>query len=123
MDVYILGENTETKVVENHIMNLKKGGYNISKLYEDGAYDDYNMFNILGEIKADKTIKIRKNTSMGHYNHKGKERLRAVKEYNNFEYKEWSKKNEYGKRGNAMEGINSSVKRKFGIQIARKSCN
>ena len=31
MDVYIQGENTETKVVENHIMNLKKEGYNISK--------------------------------------------------------------------------------------------
>jgi len=31
MDVYIQGENTETKVVENHIMDLKKEGYNISK--------------------------------------------------------------------------------------------
>jgi len=26
MDVYIQGENIETKVVENHIMNLKKKG-------------------------------------------------------------------------------------------------
>jgi len=40
-----------------------------------------------------------KNVSTGHYNHKGKELLRAVKEYNNFGYKEWSKKNEYGKKG------------------------
>ena len=31
MDVCIQGENTETKVVENHIMDLKKEGYNISK--------------------------------------------------------------------------------------------
>ena len=60
MDVYIQGENTETKVVENHIMDLKKEGYNISKFYGDGAYDNYNMFNILEEIGADKAIKIKK---------------------------------------------------------------
>jgi len=60
MDVYIQGENTETKVVENHIMDLKKEGYIISKFYGDGTYDNYNMFNILGEIGADKAIKIRK---------------------------------------------------------------
>jgi len=45
------------------------------------------MFNILGEIRADKAIEIRKNASMGHYNHKGKERRRALTEYNNFGYK------------------------------------
>gem|GEM_PF-3164100 len=71
-DVYIQGENTETKLVENHIMDLKKEGYNISQFYGDGTYDNYNMFNIFGEIRADKAIKIRKNASMGHYNQKGK---------------------------------------------------
>jgi len=41
-------------------MDLKKEGYIISKFYGDGTYDNYNMFNILGEIGADKAIKIRK---------------------------------------------------------------
>lgn len=119
MDVYIQGENTEIKVVKNHIMDLEKD-FRIIKFYGDGAYDNYSMFNILGEIGADKAIKIRKNASMGHYNYKGKERRRAVKEYNNLGYKEWSKKNEYGKRWNATEGINSSVKRKFGENLVSK---
>jgi len=57
---------------------------------------------------------------MGHYNHKGKGRCRAVKEYNNLGYREWLKKNEYGKRWNATEGINSSVKRKFGENLVSK---
>ncbi|MBD6955509.1 MAG: hypothetical protein F9Y92_02540 [Thermoplasmatales archaeon] len=62
---------------------------------------------------ADRAIKIQKNASMYYYNHKGKERLKAVKEYNTFGSKKFSKK-EYGKRSNATEEINSSVKRKFG---------
>ena len=78
------------------------------------------MFNILGEIRADKAIEIRKNASMGHYNHKGKERRRALTEYNNFGYKGWSKKNEFGKRWYATEGINSSLKTKFGENLVSK---
>jgi len=38
---------------------MKKEGYNISKFYRDGVYDNYSMFNILGKIGADKAIKIR----------------------------------------------------------------
>jgi len=45
------------------------------------------MFNILGEIRADKAIEIRKNALICHYNHKRKEHRRALTEYNNFGYK------------------------------------
>ena len=120
LDVYVQGMQSESMVVESHILELNKRGYRIKKLYGDGAYDNYRMFNLLSNMVAEPAIKIRKNASMGHYNHKGKERRRAIREYNNLGYKEWSKKKEYGKRWNATEGINSSVKRKFGENLVSK---
>lgn len=121
ISVYVEGRgNSESKIAEKHIKNLKEKRYKISKFYGDGAYDNNKMFNIISEIGGEPAIKIRKNARGSHYWHKGKARRRAVKEYKELGYKEWSKKKEYGKRWNGTEGINSSVKRKFGENMVSK---
>ncbi|MGC8995611.1 MAG: hypothetical protein ACP5JT_02835 [Thermoplasmata archaeon] len=57
------------------------------------------MFNLLGGIGADKAIKIEKNTSMGHYNHKGKKDVEQLKNTIILDIKNGQRRRNTGKGG------------------------
>ena len=72
------------------------------------------------QFGASPIIKIRKNASTDH--HRGsKYRRKAVREYQEKGYRQWSEENNYGMRWPGTEGIFSAVKRKFGENCVSRS--
>ncbi|NAY81836.1 MAG: transposase [Thaumarchaeota archaeon] len=67
---------------------------------------------------AESAIKIRKSATT--YRYKGRRRRQEVREYMKLGYKKWAKKVKYGLRW-AIEGIFSSIKRKFGEDLRARS--
>ena len=120
IDSHIEGRgNSEASIAEKHIKNLSMKGYNIKKFYGDGAYDTNNMFYTLDALNIESGIKIRKNAAPE--NMKGsKYRRREARLAISMVYKLWVKIKNYGKRWNGTEGINSSVKRKYGEALRAK---
>ena len=112
-----IGEVSEPKVAAKHIKLLKENGIKLKKFYGDGAYDTNKIFNVIGE--AESAVKIRKNATT--YRCRGSRRRRQeVREYMKLGYKTWAKKVKYGLRW-AIEGIFSSIKRKFGEDLRARS--
>jgi len=112
-----ISEVSEPKVAAKHIKLLKENGIKLKKFYGDGAYDTNEIFNAIGD--AESAIKIRKNATT--YRCRGSRRRRQeVREYMKLGYKKWAKKVKYGLRW-AIEGIFSSIKRKFGEDLRARS--
>jgi Transposase DDE domain. len=109
-----IGEVSEPKVAAKHIKLLKENGIKLKKFYGDGAYDT-EIFNVIGE--AESAVKIRKNATT--YRCRGRRR-QEVRKYMKLGYKTWAKKVKYGLRW-AIEGIFSSIKRKFGEDLRARS--
>jgi len=78
--------------------------------------DTNEIFNSIGD--AESAIKIRKNATT--YRCKGRRRRQEVRKYMKLGYKKWAKKVKYGLRW-AIEGIFSSIKRKFGETFRARS--
>jgi len=79
--------------------------------------DTNKIFNAIGE--AESAVKIRKNATT--YRCRGSRRRRhEVRKYMKLGYKTWAKDTAYGLRW-AIEGIFSSVKRKFGEDLRARS--
>jgi len=116
--VYVKIEGgSEPKVAVKHIELLKENGIKLKKFYGDGAYDTNEIFNAIGD--AESAVKIRKNATT--YRCRGSRRRRQeVREYMKLGYKTWAKDTKYGLRW-AIEGIFSSVKRKFGEDLRARS--
>ena len=111
-----IGEVSEPKVAAKHIKLLKGNRIKLKKFYGDGAYDTNKIFNVIGD--AESAIKIRKNATT--YRYKGRRRRQEVRKYMKLGYKKWAKKVKYGLRW-AIEGISSSIKRKFGEDLRARS--
>jgi len=111
-----IGEVSEPKVAAKHIELLKEKWIKMKKFYGDCAYDTNEIFNAIGD--AESAMKIRKNATT--YRCKGRRRRQEVREYIKLGYKKWAKKVKYGLRW-AIEGIFSSIKRKFGEDLRARS--
>lgn len=120
VDAYIQKKRkSEPKVAVKHIRDLKKKGKKPTKFYGDGSFDTNDMFRELHKSNTESAIKIRKNADTSR--RRGCRRRRdEIRQFRNLGYKQWAKTKSYGLRW-ALEGIFSSVKRKFGENtVARK---
>ena len=77
--------------------------------------DTNEAFNVI--VDAESAIKIRKNATTYRCSRR---RRQEVREYMKLGYKKWAKKVKYGLRW-AIEGIFSSIKRKFGEDLRGRS--
>lgn len=84
----------------------------------DGAMDEMDLWSFLEQQKIRSIIKPDKNARE---NSKNELRNEVVKERNEKGYKKWAKKNGYGYRWPATEGIFSAIKRIFGEQLSATS--
>ncbi|VUT23774.1 MAG: Transposase DDE domain protein [Candidatus Methanolliviera sp. GoM_asphalt] len=122
VEAQIEGEGeSEPKIAEKHLEELKKDGVTVKKFYGDGAFDTNALFEYLEESKIESAIKIRKNASTCCRG--SKRRREEIREYLRLGYNKWSNKKRYGMRWVATEGIFSAVKRKFGEKTVSRSKN
>jgi Transposase DDE domain len=106
------GKTSEPKIAEKQLQEIIDNGGEISKVYDDGAFDTRHYFNFLEKHKIESAIRIRANATT-----KSKGSLRRKKEVLNFKklgYKEWAKEKKYGKRWIMTEGHYSAIKRGYG---------
>lgn len=123
VDVFVNGkEVSEPKTAEKHIDNIIKKGGEIKKFSGDGAFDVRSLFNKLEDNAIESAIRIRKNATT---KAKGSfRRKKEVKEFKEFEFKEWSEKKSYGHRWPMTEGHFSGSKRTLGEDTrAKKTYN
>lgn len=121
VEAHVEGEGeSEPKVAEKHLRELKKEGVNIKKFYGDGAFDTNQLFDCIDEIGIESAIKIRGNASTDHCRG-SKRRRREIREYHKLGYEQWASEKQYGMRWVATEGIFSAVKRKFGENCVSKN--
>jgi len=122
VEAQIEGEGeSEPKIAEKHLKELKKDGVNVKKFYGDGAFsgDTNALFEYLEEVES--AIKIRKNASTCCRG--SKRRREEIREYRKLGYDRWSAEKRYGMRWVATEGIFSAVKRKFGEKTVSRTKN
>ena len=120
VDAYIKKKRkSEPKVAIKHIKDLKKKGKKPTKFYGDGSFDSNEMFRELDKSNIDSAVKIRKNADTSR--RRGSRRRRdEIRQFRSLGYKKWAKSKFYGLRW-ALEGIFSSVKRKYGENtVSRK---
>ena len=111
---------SEPETAQMHVMDAVMKGINVTEFYGDGAFDTNDLFHLMHQIDARPVIKIRKNASTDH--HRGsKYRRKAVREYQEKGYRQWTEDNDYGMRWPGTEGIFSAVKRKFGENCVSRS--
>jgi len=109
---------SESESTEQQAAKLLKQSVNITALGGDGAMDDKHLYNFCDEqgilpiIKPDKNARDDTDCAL---------RNQEVKLRNKLGYKKWAKKQGYGHRWPATEGINSAVKRIFGEQLVATS--
>ena len=119
-EVFVDGQGpSEPEVAISHLEKLIEEGFDIDKFWGDGAFDVKDLFNLLQKYGILSAIKIRENASDKADG--SMRRAREVEEYKKLGYKKWAKKNRYGSRWPATEGIFSAVKRMFGEQLAATS--
>lgn len=124
VEAHIEGEGeSEPKIAEKHLKELKKDGVDVRKFYGDGAFsgDTNALFEYLEESRIESAIKIRKNASTCCRG--SKRRREEVREYLRLGYDKWSDKKRYGMRWVATEGVFSAIKRKFGEKTVSRSKN
>lgn len=110
---------SEAKIAKKHLKKLKKSGKKIRKMYGDGLMDSNDLFDYLGKEKILCAVKLRKNANTDRC--KGSRYRRdEVRKFRKWGYRLWANYRRYGNRW-AVEGLFSSVKRKFGENIVSKS--
>lgn len=121
-DVCIDGEgSSEPRTAQNHMETIIGRGVFVEKFFGDGSFDTRRIFNFCEKNGIETAVKIRKNATAK--SRGSMRRSREVKDYTSEGYRKWAKENEYGQRW-AVEGIFSSVKRKFGENTkSRRICN
>ncbi len=116
-EVNIIPES-EAESTERQLVRLLKDGVPIVAAGGDGAMDCMRLWNFCDEqgikpvIKPDKNARTDTDSNL---------RNGVVKSRNKLGYKRWAKKNRYGFRWPATEGIFSAKKRMFGEQLAATS--
>lgn len=121
VDVFVCkkGKQSEPKTAEKHLEEIMKEGGEISKVYDDGAFDTRHYFNFLEKYKINSAIRIRANATT-----KSKGSFRRKKEVLEFKekgYKTWAKEKQYGKRWIMTEGHYSAIKRGYGDSAKSKN--
>ena len=112
VEAHIEGEGeSEPKIAEKHLKELKKDGVNVKKFYGDGAFDTNALFEYLEESKIESAIKIRKNASTCCRG--SKRRREEVREYLRLGYDKWSDKKRYGMRWVVLKRSLACQKRSF----------
>ena len=111
-------QNSEADSTKKQLDDLLASGTKITALGGDGSMDEMNLWKFLQEKKIQPIIKPDKNARDDTDNELRNE---MVKERNKIGYKKWARKNHYGFRWPATEGIFSAVKRMFGEQIRATS--
>lgn len=110
--------SSESESTARQLTNLLKKGVPITAIGGDGAMDDKRFWNVLNDqglraiIKPDKNARTDTDSPL---------RNKEVKLRNRIGYKKWSKKQGYGHRWPATEGIFSAIKRIFGEQVKATS--
>lgn len=116
-EVHLIQES-EAESTERQLTTLLKNDVPITAAGGDGSMDCQHLWNFCDEqdilpiIKPDKNARTDTNSKL---------RNKTVKERNKIGYKRWTKKNRYGFRWPATEGIFSAIKRIFGEQLAATS--
>ena len=113
-EVNIVHES-EADSTKKQLEKLLEGGIKISAVGGDGSMDEMDLWDCLQQHGIKPIIKPDKNARDDSENEL---RNKAVKERNKKGYKKWAKKNGYGFRWVATEGIFSAIKRIFGEQLA-----
>ena len=113
-EVNIVHES-EADSTKKQLEKLLEGGIKISAVGGDGSMDEMDLWDCLQQHGIKPIIKPDKNARDDSENEL---RNKAVKERNKKGYKKWAKKNKYGFRWVATEGIFSAIKRIFGEQLA-----
>lgn len=111
---------SESESTKRQLTTLLQQGVPIVAVGGDGAMDDKNLWKFCEEQELRPLIKpdqnARDNTDCALRN-------QEVKLRNKMGYKKWAKKNSYGHRWTATEGVFSAIKRVFGEQIKATSEN
>ncbi len=116
-EVHIIQES-EAESTERQITTLLENNVPITAAGGDGSMDALHLWNFCEEQGIRPIIKPDKNALT---DTDSKLRNKAVKERDRTGYKHWAKKNRYGYRWPATEGIFSAMKRMFGEQLAATS--
>lgn len=114
VDVFVCekGKQSEPKTAEKQLEEIMDDGGQISKVYDDGAFDARHYFNFLKKHEIESAIRIRSNATT-----KSKGSIRRKKEvilFKKLGYKVWAKEKQYGKRWIMTEGHFSALKRGYG---------
>lgn len=116
-EVHIIQES-EAESTERQLAALLENNISIVAAGGDGSMDCLNLWNfcddqgIIPIIKPDKNALTDTDSTL---------RNKVVRERNHIGYKRWARKNSYGFRWPATEGIFSATKRIFGEQLAATS--
>lgn len=113
-EVNIVHES-EADSAKMQVEKLLDDGIKIKAVGGDGSMDEMGLWNFLQQNKIQPIIKPDKNARDDSENEL---RNSVVEERNEMGYKGWAKKNKYGFRWVATEGIFSAIKRIFGEQLA-----
>ena len=116
-EVNIVHES-EADSTKRQVEKLLEDGIEISAVGGDGSMDKMGLWDCLQRHGIRPIIKPDKNAREDTDNEL---RNSVVEERNEMGYKDWAKKNKYGFRWVATEGIFSAIKRIFGEQLAATS--
>jgi hypothetical protein len=137
LDIQIFDDSTgENKCTKQAIENtIKNKNQTIDVFFGDGAYDSYENFHMLNDLNIKPVISVRKNSRRTLLESKVLQRRRNLNKINiNTKYRtkvvneqlkdknKWKKDNDYGMRW-AVEGVFSSLKRRFGDCVVSKRKN
>lgn len=107
-------QKSEADSTQRQLGELLGNGVEIDAAGGDGAMDAKFLYNFLDDNNIIPVIKPDANART---DTDSKLRNKVVKERDKLGYKKWAKKNKYGDRWPATEGIFSAVKRMFGEQL------
>jgi hypothetical protein len=110
--------SSESESTIRQVTQLLRKGVPITAVGGDGAMDDKDLWNFCNDQSLRPIIKPDKNAR---YDVDCPLRNQHIRERNRLGYKRWARKNSYGHRWTATEGIFSAIKRVFGEQIRATS--
>jgi len=110
--------SSEPDSIEDQFDELIDKGVKVDEFKGDGGFDKKDLWKYFESnriqpiIKPDKNARVDSDSSWRNIN---------VRYRNEFGYKDWAKRTNYGQRWVATEGIFSAIKRMFGEHLAGKS--
>lgn len=116
-EVRIIQESEADSTIRQ-LSGLLEDGVSIAAAGGDGAMDAKQLYDFCDGKKIKTIIKPDENART---DTESKLRNQVVKERNHLGYKRWSKKNRYGHRWPATEGVFSAMKRMFGEHLSSTS--